>query len=112
MDPINRRVAQRIRVLRKRRKLSQQDLADAMDRSVDAISALERGKSLPGFETLVRLARAMNVPIREFVDFDAARESPKRAALMAAIVDVARSMPDKDLSIALKQLEALAQRGK
>jgi len=111
------RVAQRIRSLRKARRLSQLSLAEKIGRTVDAVSALERGKSLPSFETLSRLANALDVPVKDFFDFPGgpgrrggAEESPKRVATMATLLDLLRSLPDRDLAVALRQIQALAER--
>jgi transcriptional regulator with XRE-family HTH domain len=108
---IKHRVGLRIRAIRKRRGLTQEALGERAGRSADTISALERGKSLPSFETLERLAVELNVPIKDFFDFeDDDAASPKRAALVATITDVARSLTYDALEIAAAQIQTLARR--
>jgi transcriptional regulator with XRE-family HTH domain len=100
----------RVRELRKRRGLTQDQLAELIERSTDAVSNLERGISLPNFDTLERLSEKLSVPIREFFDFDDPNDSPERTRMLAAIRDVARQLSDADLRVALSQIEALRER--
>lgn len=109
---LKKRVAARIRTLRERRDLTQERLGELIDRSSDAVSQLERGISLPSFTTLERLSEAFGCPIRDFFDFGDEETTPKRAAVMAALVDAARSLGDDDLEVAARQIEALAARRK
>ncbi|MHB1313017.1 MAG: helix-turn-helix domain-containing protein [Gemmatimonadaceae bacterium] len=105
------RVAARIKALRRGRGLTQEDLAERIERTVDAVSNLERGVSLPSFDTLERLARALHAPVRDFFDDDGrGRVSAKRAALTATLADYARSLPDADLELAVEQVKAIAAR--
>lgn len=104
------RVGIRIKTLRQNRSLSQAELAADVERSVDAISAIERGKSLPNFETLERLANALQVPVREFFDEDDEHTSPRRSALYADINDMLRDMPDGDLETVVELVRTIARR--
>lgn len=104
-------VGSKIKVLRKRRKLTQPELAEAIDRSVDALSNLERGISLPNFETLERLSAALGVPVRDFFPASPEEErDPKRAALIVQLNDLARSLPNAELELAVAQFQVLAER--
>jgi len=59
----------RIRVLRKRKGMTQEQLAEAADISVDFLSLMERGVNAPSFATLERLADALGVPAKELFEF-------------------------------------------
>lgn len=109
-DALSRRVGQRVRALRKRRHLTQEELAGLVGRSVEAVSTVERGKSAPGLITLVRLAHALDVSPGELFD-DAAEDmiSPIRAGTMAAIADRLRAMDDRNLRIAAHLIEGLSE---
>ena len=103
------RVGIRIKVLRQNRNLSQAELAAEIERSVDTISAVERGKSLPNFDTLERLAKALKVPVREFFDEENYETSPRRAALQADINDKLRQMSDKRLATVAELIATLTK---
>ncbi len=59
----------RIRELRMRAGLSQEDLAESAQISVDFVSLIERGINAPSFETLERLATALGLAPRDLFDF-------------------------------------------
>lgn len=102
------RVALRIRTIRKRRGLTQNQLAEGISRSGDAVSQLERGISLPSFETLERLSLALDSPVRDF--FDTERDgqiSALRAERITILLDLARQMTDQELQTAVQVLEAM-----
>jgi len=58
-------VGRRLRHLRHRQGLTQRQLAQACELSVNAIGLIERGESSPSVSTLNRLALALEVPITE-----------------------------------------------
>ena len=104
------RVGLRIRAIRKQRKLTQDQLAEKLGRSVEAISNLERGVSHPSFETLEGLSATLGVPVKEFFEFEGGGEiSPKRAKLLEDLKTAAAELSDKQLTIAVAQVKALAQ---
>lgn len=103
-----RSFGKRLRMLRTGQQLSQQQLADRADRSVEAISNLERGLSLPGFETLENLSEALGIPIRDL--FEPAGEAGSREETLARLLDAARGLPEGDLQVALRQVDALRGR--
>jgi len=54
-------VGARIKAARERAKMTQEDLAEALDMSPTHISVIERGVKTPKLETLVRIANALRV---------------------------------------------------
>ncbi|UCD40873.1 MAG: helix-turn-helix domain-containing protein [Chloroflexota bacterium] len=68
VDETTVNVARQIRILRKRRDLSQQALAEASGLSRNTLSLLERGQTSPTVSTLKRLAMALGVDINAFFD--------------------------------------------
>lgn len=104
---VRARVAMRIKALRKQRGLSQEALAELIDRSPDAISNLERGISTPGYDTLDLLAQGLGVPLSDFFT-DEGAESPYRAKALARLNGAARQLDDNTLAKAAAILEILA----
>lgn len=46
--------------------LTQAELAERINRSVNLVGRIERGDAAPSFETLEALSEALNTPVREF----------------------------------------------
>ena len=60
----------RIRELRNKRGLSQQQLAKKINISSQNISRYERKERLPDIDTIISLAKALDVPLTEMFYFD------------------------------------------
>lgn len=58
-----------LRALRKARGLSQQALADEADLSWPTVQRMEAGTQAATLDVLASLARALEMPLRELVDF-------------------------------------------
>jgi transcriptional regulator with XRE-family HTH domain len=59
----------RIKELRKRRGISQEQLAESVDVDPKFISFIECGRSAPSLETIENIARALNMEIKELFEF-------------------------------------------
>lgn len=105
------RVSLRIKTLRKLRKLSQEELADRIERSGDAVSAIERGKSLPSYQTLERLSKALDVSIRDLFDDGDERLSPERLQILTEAIGTLRAMDEKQLKLAAEMISSVAKSG-
>lgn len=110
MNDIGKKFGARLRVIRKEKKLTQDQLGTLIDRSVDAISNLERGLSLPSFETLMRLSEQLDIPIKELFDFELAGQDENRAELMNRLQAIGRDLTLEDLNMAVEQIGAIKKR--
>lgn len=69
---------EKVRELRKRRGMSQQDLAAAADVAVNTVWALEKGRLRPRARTLRRLAAALGVPFEALLEGEPGRAAGVR----------------------------------
>lgn len=98
----------RLQALRKERGLSQERLAELIDRSKDAVSKMERGINLPAFDTLLRLSDQLGVTLRDLVvDIDAPGVSPEWVELQARLSAIVRDMDARTLGVLVDQADAL-----
>ena len=106
---LKRFIAIKLKAVRKARRLTQDDLASLVGRSVDAISNIERGKGLPSLDTLLAISAKLDIPIVEFLDGPKTRSksNSRRLELLTRLSELARRLPDRSLEIAVKQFEAL-----
>ncbi|KAA1058699.1 helix-turn-helix domain-containing protein [Azospirillum argentinense] len=90
-----------LRELREQRGLTQEDLAGLIERSVQAISAMERGQNMPRLETLIRISEKLDIPLCDIVKiFDARNENNQEKTLLEiTIVDAARHLSLRDLKV-------------
>ena len=59
----------RLKIIRTDRGLTQEQLAELLDVTIDTISKMERGVHGPRFELLERIARALKTPVHAFFQF-------------------------------------------
>lgn len=102
-------LAGQLRSFRKEAKLTQEELGARVERTGEAISNVERGKSLPTIETLVALSETLGKPLREFfptgkVEDNVSVNRLKQEAEAAALL---RGLNDSQLGVAIKQIRAL-----
>lgn len=64
----NEKIGIKISILRKKLKYSQEKLAELADLSKTSINSIERAQSKPTIETLERIAKALNIELKELVD--------------------------------------------
>ena len=70
-EQLVRSIGPKVHALRQRYGLSLQQLAQAADVSAAAVHKVERGEMVPTITTLLKLAQALQTPIRHFVEDDA-----------------------------------------
>jgi transcriptional regulator with XRE-family HTH domain len=94
-------LARRIRTLRERRGLTQEDFAARCGISVSFASLLERGERSPSYETLVQVAAALHVPLAELFRVEDEEEAGgQRLVEFARSRRLTRSEVDRLLAVA------------
>ena len=68
-DQFRVKLGERIKALRKRANLTQEQLAEEAGVSVNFIGNVERGESAASVKTLRRIAKALGVSLKELFDF-------------------------------------------
>jgi transcriptional regulator with XRE-family HTH domain len=67
---LQKKLGKRIASLRKARKLTQEQMAEALGCSVEFISLVERGVNAPSVAGLEKFAKVLKVEVRELFTFE------------------------------------------
>ena len=92
--PINIRVQQRVKALRRDRGMTQEQLCEAAGISLDAVSRIEGGSRVPTLATAEKLASALGVRLAELVDDDGT--PPPAPAFPARVLSIAHTLARSD----------------
>lgn len=108
-EDLKRIVGLRIRGERIARGITQEQLSECIDRTVETVSNLERGRAWPGIDTLLQICNVFHISIAQlFEDEDVSHPSRRRVELQARMKNLMSILADDDLAIAVRQVEALA----
>jgi transcriptional regulator with XRE-family HTH domain len=66
---LQRKLGQRIAALRRAKGITQEQLAEAVDCSVEFVSLVERGVNAPSVAGLERFAKVLKVDVRDLFTF-------------------------------------------
>ena len=66
----NRKLAENIRLFRKKNNYSQEYLAELIDRTREHVNRLEKCKETIGFPTFIKLAQVFGVSLDELAGFE------------------------------------------
>lgn len=103
-----RQIGLRLRAFRLERRLTQEQLAEMIDRSVEAVSNLERGLSLPSDATLTRLAQSLGVTVADLL-VDRNAPAVKQSLEFFRATELLKQLDEKKLHLAYKILKILAE---
>ena len=70
MDDLKARFGKCVKLIRQKRKLSQEELAEKIDIAVTNMGKIERGESFVTAQTLAKLAEVLDVKVQDFFRFD------------------------------------------
>ncbi len=105
MADTKRLIGARIKELRKRAGLTQEELAELVELDSRHVSRLEVGRHFPSLDSLERIAIALNVPLSEFFQFST-EETP--ASLRAYIAKFVKTATTSQLRVAVKAIKLVS----
>lgn len=96
---LEQQIGMRVRLARKAQNLTQEELATRIDKTVETVSNVERGKTLPGLLTLYELAQVLRVPLIELIEVKERQTSAslRRAEAEYRLRDLAAQLSDGGL---------------
>lgn len=101
-------LAARLRDARRQAKLSQEELAEKVGRSVDGISNIERGINLPSLDTLIDICGALSISAAVLVEeLQSPAKSPERQELEWRLRSLCHDLPETDLPLAIDLIAAV-----
>ncbi len=69
MSDLKTRFGKKLRRIRRHRDLTQEQLSELADISVEFLSNIERGINAPSFSTIEKLAKVLGVAVHDLFDF-------------------------------------------
>lgn len=105
MDELKQRFGRLVAANRKRRQMTQQQLADKTGISLDMINRIERGVSGARFPNIEKLAEALEVDPAELFTPDLPQGANQRRAL-TDLVSRLSGLPDRDIEWIDRLLDA------
>ncbi len=67
---LKQNLGKNIQSYRKLNRMTQEKLAELVDVEINSISSIERGKYFPSPENLVKISKALNVPLSDLFTFE------------------------------------------
>lgn len=106
---IQQALGEKIRLLRSKRGLSQQKLAELADMSYKFLGEIERAQQNPTIQTLQKIADGLEVSLSELVrieDFELNRQETERE-IQSLVEEALKSMSDEELPSLLSVIRLL-----
>ncbi|MBI3399550.1 MAG: helix-turn-helix transcriptional regulator [Deltaproteobacteria bacterium] len=107
MKDVKKLFGTRMKELRKNIGLSQEQLAEKAEVSSKYISRIEMGQHFPSIDTLVKLANALNVELKDFFEFSPETRNPKE--LKKLIGNMLNDSDEDKLRLLAKLVRAVAR---
>ena len=103
MDP-KRLIGARIAEVRKKKKMTQEQLAGKMGIGPKYLSSIERGMENPTLNTLISLSKALGIDLGEIFTLVQVEDPAKRKSMVLSLLDKAN---DEQMKLAFKILSAI-----
>lgn len=108
MSAIEKRIGGKITEVRLERKLTQPEVAEMINVTIETISRMERGVSFPSLKTIEKISTALDVPLKSFFDFDEFQAKDKSFEReLSKLVAFLRTLGEEDIKKTLKILKVV-----
>ena len=94
----------KIKELRKRKGLTQEELAELIQMEQNSISVMESGRNFPTLGTLEKIAKVLDVNLSDFFDYDYIEDIDD---IKASTEDIISKMDDKQLRQFFKYVKSI-----
>lgn len=106
MNNLKKQFGARLKIIRKRKHLTQENLAELISMDTPNLCKMENGKHFPQAKNIERLAEVLNVKIKEFFDFD---DDFNEKILRDKIIDYIDNLNKKELEFVYKILTSFLE---
>ncbi len=112
LNSVEKSIGLQIYKFRKRRDITQEQLANLVDVTVETISRLERGVSIPSIKTLEKISHALHTTLKDLFDFEQQPLPPKTRTVsfeneIAKIVAFLRTKKPDDAKMSYRILKSV-----
>lgn len=97
-------IGARIREIRNKKGLTQEQLSERMEINPKYLSSIERGNENPTLNTLIKLSETLEVDLGDIFSFVRLEDPGERKSMISSLLDQA---DDKELKVAFKVLSAI-----
>jgi transcriptional regulator with XRE-family HTH domain len=106
---LKRLFGQRVSELRRREGISQEQLAEKIQRSRNAVSSIERGEKSARIETIGNIASALNVALPELFNFSSRikNSDSEQRQLIEKLVKVIKTQDEKSLRLIISRTKTI-----
>lgn len=104
MSGLSRKLGQRIKEIREGQNMKQVTLAEIIEMEPSNLSKLENGNQLPREENIEKIARALDIEIKDLFDFG---HFKTRKELLEFIISILQSADKKELEFVYKIVTGL-----
>jgi transcriptional regulator with XRE-family HTH domain len=108
MSAIEKRIGGKITEIRLERKLTQPELAEKINVSVETISRMERGVTFPSLKTVEKISKTLDVPLKTFFDFDEFQSKDKSFEReLSKLIAFLRTLREEEITMIYKILKVV-----
>lgn len=109
MDSLKKFFGQRVKELRKSQNLTQEQLAEKIEMDTQNLCKMENGNHFPQTKNLNKIAKALNVDIKELFEYEHFNSKEK---LTNEIIEYVKSAKQKDIEFIYKAIKNLKEYNK